>query len=75
MNKGERIMRTSCRGCHGVCQVLVHMDGDRRIGKITGAPESPSVTRKAPSARVLSAPKAPMRLNCYIIRIVYSSPC
>ena len=36
----ERLVRTSCRGCHGVCQVLVHLDGER-VTKVTGDPESP----------------------------------
>ncbi|MFH1487689.1 MAG: molybdopterin-dependent oxidoreductase, partial [Pseudomonadota bacterium] len=30
-----------CRGCHGVCQVLVHVDGGRVV-KVTGDPESPT---------------------------------
>ena len=37
-----RTVRTSCRGCHGVCQVLVHLDADGRPVKITGDPESPT---------------------------------
>ncbi len=36
----KRIIRSACRMCHGVCQVLVHMDGER-VEKITGDPESP----------------------------------
>lgn len=36
---GKRIIRSACRMCHGVCQVLVHMDGDRVV-KVTGDPES-----------------------------------
>ncbi|MFH1150003.1 MAG: molybdopterin-dependent oxidoreductase [Actinomycetota bacterium] len=36
-----RVVRTACRGCHGVCRVLVHMDGDRVV-KVTGDPESPT---------------------------------
>jgi anaerobic selenocysteine-containing dehydrogenase len=36
-----RIVRTACRGCHGVCQVLVHLDGDRVV-KVTGDPDSPT---------------------------------
>ncbi len=36
-----RIVRSACRGCHGVCQVLVHLDGDRVV-KVTGDPESPT---------------------------------
>ena len=38
----ERIVRTSCRSCHGVCQVLVHLDTQGRIVDITGDPESPT---------------------------------
>ena len=41
MKNKETIVRTSCRGCHGVCQVLVHMDGDKVV-KVTGDPESPA---------------------------------
>ncbi len=40
-NEDTKVIRTSCRGCHGVCQVLVHMLGDRVI-KVTGDPESPT---------------------------------
>lgn len=36
----SRIVRSSCRMCHGVCQVLIHMKGDR-VERITGDPESP----------------------------------
>ena len=36
-----RTVRSACRGCHGVCQVLVHLDGDRVV-KVTGDPESPT---------------------------------
>ena len=42
MNSGERVVRSSCRGCHGVCQVLVHIDREGRIAKITGDKESPA---------------------------------
>lgn len=35
------VVRTSCRGCHGVCQVLVHMEGERVV-KVSGDPESPT---------------------------------
>jgi anaerobic selenocysteine-containing dehydrogenase len=38
----SRIVRTSCRGCHGVCQVLVHLDGKGRVAKVSGDPESPT---------------------------------
>jgi len=37
----KKIVRSSCRMCHGVCQVLVHLDGDRVV-KITGDPDSPT---------------------------------
>ncbi|MCJ7652993.1 MAG: molybdopterin-dependent oxidoreductase, partial [Actinobacteria bacterium] len=37
----ERVVRSSCRMCHGVCQVLVHLDGDRVV-KVTGDPDSPT---------------------------------
>ncbi len=32
----SRSVRTSCRGCHGVCQVLVHLDPAGRPLKISG---------------------------------------
>ena len=35
------IVRSACRGCHGVCQVLVHVD-DGRVVKVTGDPDSPT---------------------------------
>jgi anaerobic selenocysteine-containing dehydrogenase len=34
-----RVVRSSCRGCHGVCQVLVHMDGEK-IVRVSGDPDS-----------------------------------
>lgn len=34
----DGMVRTSCRGCHGVCQVLVHLK-DGRVTKVTGDPE------------------------------------
>lgn len=37
----KRIIKSACRMCHGVCQVLVHME-DERVVKITGDPESPT---------------------------------
>lgn len=40
MGNNRRIIRSACRMCHGVCQVLVHMEGERVV-KITGDPESP----------------------------------
>ncbi len=35
-------LRSSCRGCHGVCQVLVHRDASGRPVKVTGDPDSPT---------------------------------
>lgn len=40
--ESHRTVRTSCRGCHGVCQVLVHLDDSGRPIKITGDPDSPA---------------------------------
>lgn len=42
MADGKRVVRTSCRGCHGVCQVLVHMDAQGRVARVSGDPESPT---------------------------------
>lgn len=36
----KKVIRSACRGCHGVCQVLVHLEGDRVV-KVTGDPDSP----------------------------------
>ena len=41
MSDRMRIVRSACRGCHGVCQVLVHLKGDRVV-KVTGDPDSPT---------------------------------
>ena len=41
MPEETRVVRSACRMCHGVCQVLVHMEGDRVV-KVTGDPESPT---------------------------------
>ena len=41
MSDRMRIVRSACRGCHGVCQVLVHLKGNRVV-KVTGDPESPT---------------------------------
>lgn len=41
MGSSSRVVRSSCRGCHGVCQVLVHVDGERVV-KVSGDPESPT---------------------------------
>ena len=36
-----KVVRSACRGCHGVCQLLVHVEGDRVV-KVTGDPDSPT---------------------------------
>jgi anaerobic selenocysteine-containing dehydrogenase len=41
MKSSSRIVKSSCRGCHGVCQVLVHLDGDK-IVRVSGDPDSPT---------------------------------
>ena len=41
MSSSTRVIRSSCRGCHGVCQVLVHMDGEK-IVRVSGDPDSPT---------------------------------
>ena len=38
--KQTRTVKSACRMCHGICQVLVHLEDDRVV-KITGDPESP----------------------------------
>ena len=40
MSREKQIIRSACRMCHGVCQVLIHMEGDRVV-KVTGDPDSP----------------------------------
>ncbi|HUL31247.1 MAG TPA: molybdopterin-dependent oxidoreductase [Thermodesulfobacteriota bacterium] len=35
------IVRSACRSCHGVCQVLVHLRADRVV-KVSGDPDSPT---------------------------------
>jgi anaerobic selenocysteine-containing dehydrogenase len=37
----KRMVRSACINCHGVCQVCVHLEGDRVV-KITGDKESPT---------------------------------
>lgn len=37
----KRVIRSSCRGCHGVCQVLIHLEGGKVMG-VTGDPDSPT---------------------------------
>ncbi|MCZ7665121.1 MAG: molybdopterin-dependent oxidoreductase [Thermoleophilia bacterium] len=41
MIDARRTVRSSCRMCHGVCQVLVHLEGDRVV-RVTGDPDSPT---------------------------------
>ncbi|MEW6079471.1 MAG: molybdopterin-dependent oxidoreductase [Thermodesulfobacteriota bacterium] len=36
----KRIVRSACQMCHGGCQVLVHLEGDKVV-KVTGDPQSP----------------------------------
>ncbi len=36
-----RIIKSTCRGCHGVCGVLLHMQ-DGKLVKVTGDPDSPT---------------------------------
>ena len=38
--KQTRTVKSACRMCHGICQVLVHLEDDRVV-KISGDPESP----------------------------------
>ncbi len=40
MNINSSIVRTSCRGCHGICQVLVHLDKQGRVARVEGDPAS-----------------------------------
>jgi hypothetical protein len=56
-----RIVRSACRGCLGVCQVLVHLKG-------TESSRS-RVTLKALPAAVISAPKEVLPRNYSIILI------
>jgi len=39
---GERVVKSACRMCHGVCGVLVHLQEDGRVAKITGDPDCPT---------------------------------
>ena len=36
-----RVIRTSCRGCHGSCGVLVHLGENGQVARITGDKNSP----------------------------------
>jgi anaerobic selenocysteine-containing dehydrogenase len=42
MSNPDRVVRTACRGCHGVCQVLVHLDEKGSVTRVTGDPDSPT---------------------------------
>ena len=37
----QKIIKSTCRMCHGVCRVNVHMEGNRVV-KITGDKDSPT---------------------------------
>ncbi len=50
-----RIVRSACRMCHGTCQVLVHLDGDRVV-KISGDRDSP-VSRGHVCPKGLASPE------------------
>ncbi len=39
--EGERIVKSTCRMCHGVCGVLIHMKNGRVV-KVTGDPDCPT---------------------------------
>ena len=39
--KGERVVKSACRMCHGICGVLVHMR-EGRVVKVTGDPDCPT---------------------------------
>jgi anaerobic selenocysteine-containing dehydrogenase len=41
MSHPMRVVHSACRGCHGVCQVLVHLEGNRVV-RVTGDPDSPT---------------------------------
>jgi len=42
MENSGTVVRTACRGCHGVCQVLVHLDEAGQVLRVTGDPDSPT---------------------------------
>ncbi len=56
MATAERVVRTSCRGCHGICQVLVHLDAAGRVVRVTGDPDSPA-SRGYVCAKARAAPE------------------
>src|SRR3989304_5159877 len=37
----DTIVKSTCRGCHGVCGVLLHLENGRLVD-VTGDPESPT---------------------------------
>ena len=37
----KQIVRSACRMCHGVCQMMVHLENDRVV-KVTGDKDSPT---------------------------------
>ncbi len=39
--KGDKIIKSACRMCHGICGVLVHIR-DGRVVKVTGDPDCPT---------------------------------
>ena len=41
MSLKTNVIRSACRGCHGVCQVLIHLE-EGRVAKVTGDPDSPT---------------------------------
>jgi anaerobic selenocysteine-containing dehydrogenase len=51
----RKIIRSACRMCHGVCQVLVHLE-DKKVVKVTGDLESP-VSRGYICAKGAAAPQ------------------
>jgi len=67
----EHVARTSCRGCHGICQVLVHLDADGTPQRITGDPDSPTsrgyICPKG--ANALELVRHPQRVTVPMVRI------
>lgn len=39
--EGDRVVKSACRMCHGICGVLVHLKGETVV-KVTGDPECPT---------------------------------
>jgi anaerobic selenocysteine-containing dehydrogenase len=52
----DGVFRSSCRGCHGVCQVLVHLQ-DGKVVEVAGDPDSPT-SRGFICPKGLAAPAA-----------------